>query len=307
MWKLWKQKCQDDSETKNWMSANTKPCPKCAKPVEKNGGCNLVTCHCGQSFCWLCGIGTGKAHTWTSIQDHSCGRFKEDAESKANAAERNVKRYQHYFTRWEGHNKSADLMAKEQQERLQDKVTEMETFHSTLKDHIWVFQAANQVTEARRILGYTYVFAFHMFGDCMYKDEINRAQNEINKNLFESQQQAMESLVEHMSGLLELPPQTMHELGDKLRLEVINNTVNLDKRLAKLYELIENDLLGSLKFTPANIASYKGVRAEGTCYAPAELSIAPGGADVINLTDSPASSPTGGVRGQNQGKRPRHG
>jgi len=47
-WKLWKQKCQDDSETKNWMSANTKPCPKCAKPVEKNGGCNLVTCHCGQ-------------------------------------------------------------------------------------------------------------------------------------------------------------------------------------------------------------------------------------------------------------------
>jgi len=67
-----------------------------------------------------------------------------------------------------------------------------------------------------------------------------------------------------MSGLLELPPQTMHELGDKLRLEVINNTVNLDKRLAKLYELIENDLLGSLKFTPANIASYK-VRMHSNC------------------------------------------
>ncbi len=60
-----------------------------------------------------------------------------------------------------------------------------------------------------------------------------------------------------MSGLLELPPGTMHELGDKLRLEVINNTVNLDKRLSKLYELIENELLGSLTFTPASIASYK--------------------------------------------------
>ena len=47
-WKQWKQKCQDDSETKHWLTANTKPCPKCGKPVEKNGGCNLVTCHCGQ-------------------------------------------------------------------------------------------------------------------------------------------------------------------------------------------------------------------------------------------------------------------
>ena len=41
-------KCQDDSETKNWLTANTKPCPKCGKPVEKNGGCNLVVCMCGQ-------------------------------------------------------------------------------------------------------------------------------------------------------------------------------------------------------------------------------------------------------------------
>ena len=56
-------------------------------------------------------------------------------------------------------------------------------------------QAASQLTEARRILGYTYVFAFYMFGNVMYKDEILPAQNEINKNLFENQQQAMESLV----------------------------------------------------------------------------------------------------------------
>lgn len=47
-WKQWKQKCQDDSETHNWMTANTKACPKCSKPVEKAGGCNLVVCRCGQ-------------------------------------------------------------------------------------------------------------------------------------------------------------------------------------------------------------------------------------------------------------------
>ena len=56
-WRQWKQKCHDDSETHNWMTANTKLCPKCSKPVEKNGGCNLVVCRCGQvaslpRSCW---------------------------------------------------------------------------------------------------------------------------------------------------------------------------------------------------------------------------------------------------------------
>lgn len=50
MWELWAKKCRDESETVNWITAHTKPCPKCHKPVEKNGGCNLVSCICGQAF-----------------------------------------------------------------------------------------------------------------------------------------------------------------------------------------------------------------------------------------------------------------
>jgi ariadne-1 len=48
MWAMWDEKINGDSETRNWLAANTKPCPKCSKPVEKNGGCNLVMCKCGQ-------------------------------------------------------------------------------------------------------------------------------------------------------------------------------------------------------------------------------------------------------------------
>ena len=48
MWALWQEKIGGDSETRNWIAAHTRPCPKCAKPVEKNGGCNLVVCKCGQ-------------------------------------------------------------------------------------------------------------------------------------------------------------------------------------------------------------------------------------------------------------------
>lgn len=39
--KKWLQKCKDDSETANWISANTKECPKCQSTIEKNGGCNV--------------------------------------------------------------------------------------------------------------------------------------------------------------------------------------------------------------------------------------------------------------------------
>lgn len=33
---------------------------------------------------------TGRAHTWTSIEGHACGGYKEEAESKASQAQRCV-------------------------------------------------------------------------------------------------------------------------------------------------------------------------------------------------------------------------
>ncbi|KAI1165100.1 hypothetical protein F5B18DRAFT_214363 [Nemania serpens] len=38
------------AELKGW-----KRCPNCCSMVQKHGGCNHVTCHCGQEFCYLCG------------------------------------------------------------------------------------------------------------------------------------------------------------------------------------------------------------------------------------------------------------
>ena len=46
-------KGEDDSA--NWMKINTKPCPKCKRPIEKNQGCNHMTCRCGYEFCYVCG------------------------------------------------------------------------------------------------------------------------------------------------------------------------------------------------------------------------------------------------------------
>lgn len=42
------------SQTSNWIAANTKVCPKCKSTIEKNGGCNHMTCNnsgCRVSVC----------------------------------------------------------------------------------------------------------------------------------------------------------------------------------------------------------------------------------------------------------------
>ncbi|CAG0884323.1 unnamed protein product [Darwinula stevensoni] len=42
-------------EFKKYCSENTKPCPNCKANIEKNGGCNKMSCFkCGNFFCWLC-------------------------------------------------------------------------------------------------------------------------------------------------------------------------------------------------------------------------------------------------------------
>lgn len=42
-----------EGESLRWLAANTKPCPKCSFPIEKNGGCLHMRCHkCQHYFCW---------------------------------------------------------------------------------------------------------------------------------------------------------------------------------------------------------------------------------------------------------------
>lgn len=266
MWTLWDKKCKDESETVNWLTVHTKPCPKCHKPVEKNGGCNLVSCICGQAFCWLCGAATGREHNWNSIEGHSCGRFQDEKEKEAARAQRDLKRYIHYHSRWKGHLDSLKLEQK-QEETVKEKITTLEASHCQVKDYSWLTIGLQRLFRARRALSYSFAFAYFMFGNDLFKDDISEEQNAINQNLFEDQQQKLEETVERLSKLVKVVETPLEENTDDsymqdIRLQVINFTTLTDGLCRRMYEVIENDLLGSLQLATHHIAPYKTGGAE---------------------------------------------
>ncbi|CAI2178207.1 13474_t:CDS:2, partial [Funneliformis geosporum] len=94
--KKWVKKCEDDSETANWISAHTKECGKCHSTIEKNGGCNHMTCRkCKYEFCWVC-MGPWSEHgtSW-----YNCNRYDEktsiDARDQQAKSRASLERYLH--------------------------------------------------------------------------------------------------------------------------------------------------------------------------------------------------------------------
>ena len=71
----WIQKNSAESENANWILANTKPCPKCKRPIEKNQGCMHMVCtQCRSEFCWLC-LGNWAEHGERTGGYYSCNRW----------------------------------------------------------------------------------------------------------------------------------------------------------------------------------------------------------------------------------------
>ena len=72
--------------------------------------------------------------------------------------------------------------------------------------------------------------------------------------------------VERLSKLIETP---VGDMVDSKRFEVINSTANVDKRLVKLFELIENDFLAKIMHSTQSIAPYKASACVMSCAATA--------------------------------------
>lgn len=243
MWKLWKKKCEDESETLNWITVHTRMCPKCSKAVQKSDGCNLMTCICGQHFCWLCGGATGVSHTWTTIDGHSCGKFKEEKVRQMERAKRDLKRYTHYYHQYRSHTDSSKQEFK-LRESVREKVASLsEKTHKS--EQKWASNGADLLFRSRKVLSYTYVFAFYMFGEELFKDEMSDEEREMKKILFENLQQQLIGYIERLSKTLNQPFDyySSDEL-EKMNDETMRFGIVVDNLCKEMYECIENELLG---------------------------------------------------------------
>ena len=76
----WNAKNSSESENVTWMIANTKNCPGCKRPIEKNQGCNHMTCSwCGHDFCWMC-MGLWSEHGSSTGGYYKCNVYEKNKE-----------------------------------------------------------------------------------------------------------------------------------------------------------------------------------------------------------------------------------
>jgi len=214
--KKWLKKCADDSETANWISANTKECPKCNSTIEKNGGCNHMTCRkCKHEFCWMCmGLWSEHGTSW-----YSCNRFEEKSGSEARDAQAksrvSLERYLHYYNRYANHEQSAKL-DKDIATKTEKKMVQLQSASGMSWIEVQYLNSASQALQTcRQTLKWTYAFAFYL------------ARNNITE-MFEDNQKDLEIAVENLSEMFEKP---INELSDsKLKVDIMDKTSYCNKR-----------------------------------------------------------------------------
>ncbi|KAJ9701435.1 hypothetical protein PVL29_006681 [Vitis rotundifolia] len=168
----WILKNSAESENMNWILANSKPCPKCKRPIEKNQGCMHITCTppCKFEFCWLC-LGAWSDHGERTGGFYACNRYEaakqegvyDETERRREMAKNSLERYTHYYERWATNQSSrqkalADLhqMQTVHIEKLSDKQCQPE---SQLK---FITEAWLQIVECRRVLKWTYAYGYYL-------------------------------------------------------------------------------------------------------------------------------------------------
>ncbi|OVA04605.1 zinc finger protein [Macleaya cordata] len=168
----WILKNSAESENMNWILANSKPCPKCKRPIEKNQGCMHITCTppCKFEFCWLC-LGAWSDHGERTGGFYACNRYEtakqegayDETEKRREMAKNSLERYTHYYERWATNQSSRQKAVTDLQqmqnvhiEKLSDKQCQPE---SQLK---FITEAWLQIIECRRVLKWTYAYGYYL-------------------------------------------------------------------------------------------------------------------------------------------------
>uniref|UniRef100_A0A7S0ABC2 RBR-type E3 ubiquitin transferase n=1 Tax=Pyrodinium bahamense TaxID=73915 RepID=A0A7S0ABC2_9DINO len=236
----WESKNRDEGGDATWIRVNTKFCPRCQNPIEKNGGCMHMTCRkpggCGHEFCWIC-MRDWKGHQSCNATPESKAAVDEKARAKSE-----LMRYAHFYERYMAHHKAQQFAATEQMQGMETLASLLCTNHSwKVADVVFLTTAVSEIAASRRFLKWTYAYAFFA------------GFNGDQRKLFEFHQAQLEGTLERLSDLMEntqwdayLDPdaESMRPLYD-LRTQLISLTDVVHKFFAHLSEAIEQGTLFS--------------------------------------------------------------
>lgn len=196
----------EDAANCLWLVTNSKPCPNCKSPIQKNEGCNHMRCSkCKFDFCWVC-MESWKRHSSATGGYFRCNRFEavHRADEKqgmliSEAVLRNeetseLSRFLHYYTRFKNHDNSRQM----EEPLLQSATHKMELLASGNKERDtsavrFVEEGARELLKARRILCGSYVYGYYL------------EDNGYNRSIFEFMQNELEEATEKLSEMLARP------------------------------------------------------------------------------------------------------
>nr|CAH8872564.1 unnamed protein product [Trichobilharzia regenti] len=206
--KTWIKKLENDSGTLGWIAANTKECPKCHATIEKNGGCNHMTCRnvdCKHEFCWMC-LDRWEPH---GSRWYTCNRYDDSAAKLAREAQASSRlsldRYLFYSNRYLNHMQSLRFEAR-LYETVQSKMESMQAHGTSWIDVKFFRKLVEILCRCRRTLMYTYAFAYFL-------------KKNNHSLIFESNQSDLEQSTEQLSEYLDrdLSNISLNELKQKMQ------------------------------------------------------------------------------------------
>ncbi|KAG2564005.1 probable E3 ubiquitin-protein ligase ARI5 [Panicum virgatum] len=195
--RAWLAKNSADSASANWVLANTKACPKCRRPIEKNQGCNNMTCRapCGHKFCWICLEPLGRGHT-------TCDAYRPRRPDKAIAgagkgvppaeelrreqARASLDRYLYHYEHWAANQRSLEQVLRDMAALERSELWKMAgTVRASAADLGFLTRAYEQVAGCRRVLRWAYAYGYFLdpVRDAAKRGLFDHLQGDANRSL----------------------------------------------------------------------------------------------------------------------------